>query len=279
MSTRTKHQFHYRHFRVAECTFANLPSAAERFRELMQATNVGGDSTLFTSDGSFWRPVNGLALLGKTDIFLGIAPTFTARAGGVDGKVTFGTSLVRTGGLKGYFYYPANSLKASHSAGFYYTVMTDGTSGTVYADTYTPGGAAPVIPASPTTLTGTVQGGTGVTTEVSMVSRAIAAGMLNKTGSIEYKTQLENNNNADDKTLKVKLGSTVLKTVLATTSTETAVADRVWNAGARNVQASASTSFAGAVDTSAATTVSITLTNEAATSWSLIPYSEFVLRS
>jgi hypothetical protein len=264
--------------RMAASPYAQLSSPALVNGEYRIATDLGPEGTLVKSNGVMFVPESGEALLGKSDIYIGIAPTFTARAGGAAGKVTFGTALVRTGGIKGYFYYAANTLDTTHAAGFYYTVMTDGTSGTVYSDTYTPGGVEPTIPASPTAFPGTVVGGAGVITEVTLVSNTLPAGCMGKIGQIEYATQLENNNNGDDKTLKVKLGTTVLSTTLVTTVTETAITGRVWNAGATNVQVSASTSFAGTVDTTAASTVSITATLEVATSWALIPFSQFVLK-
>jgi len=265
-------------FRLAASPYAQLSSPALVNGEHRLATDLGPEGTLVRSNGVMFVPEGGQALLGKTDIYIGIAPTFTARSGGAAGKVTFGTSLVRTGGIKGYFYYAANSLDTTHAAGFYYTVMTDGTSGTVYSDSYTPGGVEPVIPTTPTAFPGTVVGGTGIITEITLASATLPAGCMGKIGQVEYATQLENNNNGDDKTLKLKIGSTTLSTTTVTTATETAITGRVWNAGATNVQVSASTSFAGTVDTTAASTVSITATLEVATSWALIPFSQFVLK-
>jgi hypothetical protein len=275
MNARTKHQFHHRHFRVAEYAFSARPLASYREHEIMRFTDIGPDGMLGISDGTYWRPVNGEALLGKSNIFIGIAPTFTARAGGAAGKVTFGTALGRTGGIRGYFYYVANSLDTTHDAGFYWTVMTDGTSGTVYADEYTPG-TDPVRPSTPTAFPGTVVGGAGAITAVVAYSVTIPAGLMADNAELIYNTQLENNNNGDDKECIVKLGATALNSTLVTTATSTAIADRVWNAST-GVQYTPTTT--AAIDTTVDTTFTITLDNEVATSWSLLPYVDLVLRS
>lgn len=275
-TARTKHQFHYRHFRVAEHTFSARPLASYREHEIMRFTDIGPDGSIFISDGTYWRPMNGEALLGKSNIFIGVAPTFTARAGGVAGKVTFGTSLVRTGGISGYFYYGANTLDTTHDAGFYWTIMTDGTSGTVYADEYTPG-TDPVRPATPTAFPGTVVGGAGVITVVTAYSVTIPAGLMADNAQITYATQLENNNNADDKTAIVNLGATALATTGAvTTVTSTAVSGRVWNA---STGAQYTETGTAAIDTTADTTFNITLDLEVATSWALLPFVEVRLLS
>lgn len=88
-------------------------------------------------------------ILAQCNVPIGIAPTGTMAA---NGAITLGTALNTTysGGL--WLYLPAGAAYAGSLAGFYWTVMSSTTLGTVYNNTYTPGTDPVDIPASPTAI-------------------------------------------------------------------------------------------------------------------------------
>jgi hypothetical protein len=239
----------------------------------MHLTDLGPAGSLNKSNGDEWLPINGQALLGKSTIMLGIAPTFT---GGASGAITLGTALPRSG-IKGYLYFAADTLEVGQTAGFYWVEMTNTTAGVVYNNEYTPG-TDPVQPTTLTAFADAIVGGNGVTSEVTAYSITLPSKALGKNGLVEYATQLENNNHADDKILKVKLGATALSTTTNTTTTSTTVSGSFWNAGEYDVQYTPSGT--ATIDTGAAagTTLSLTLQHESIGMCSLIPFAKFVLR-
>lgn len=271
----TKHLFHHRHLILASYPWASRPAPSFRNDELLRFTDIGPDGTLFYSNGAAWKPVNGIALLGKSSVVIGIAPTFT---GGASGAVTFGTALPRSG-IKGFFYYAAASLETDQQAGFYWTEFTTTTAGTVYDNLYTPG-TPPVRPATLTEFPDVIPGGTGVshaTDTVVAFQVSIPKDLMSDDGMLVSTTQLENNNHADDKELQVKLGAALLQTVTATTTTSTPVATRVWNTGADDEQMSDLTEAAQDTGAEAGTSFTLTLRHESPTQVSILPFIELAL--
>lgn len=207
---------------------------------------------------------------------VGIAPTGTMAA---NGAVTLGTPLdvALNNGL--WMYFPAGAVYGASAAGFYWTVMSSTTVGTVYMDTYVPGTSSFDIPASPTAVVEPVAPGafTGSTSEVTAFAAPIPAGFLGKRGYVETDEIAVVTNNANTKTVRMSLDSTSLGVTNPLSVTTNRYQSRMQNAGAVNRQgfhwemgmrATASTSGfqpLATVDTSAATTFKLIIGHTTAT--------------
>jgi hypothetical protein len=268
-----------RNFRFAESTFADFPDASAREQELRRATNVGEQGAVLRSDGTYWKPLNGRALLQRSAIPIGIAGSGT---GTTAGAITF-TNAYPLATFSGYLYFAANQIVASHAAGFYWTVVSaTGTVATVYNNTYTVG-SAPTVPTTLVPFSGAVPGAiTGVTTEVSCMSVAIPADVLGVTGGVSYTTRSAHFSSANDKITRVKFGGTTVAQTTATTTSSTYISGDVTNAGVATVQNAvsnaATTAIAlAAINTAAATTVTVTLQLETATDGAFLSSADVFL--
>jgi hypothetical protein len=232
------------------------------------ATDIGPNGWPVIDTGSRWIPM-GDALLGLSRLHLIKSPTINANASGTaNGATTLATAL-STAVARGYFYVPANSIVASHAAGWYYGEMSDTTAITFYNNTYTP--AAGVVPTEPTTkvpFSGAVPGGTGVLTEVTGLIYAVPADLLGLYGELLPTIFADCNNNANTKSVRVRVSGTACVAQTLTTAPIVNGVGSIRNAGSKSQQVSAanllSTTIVGlpnvtTIDTSVATEVSITL--------------------
>lgn len=218
-------------------------------------------------------------------------PIIIASSGSIgnNGALTGHTSLPRTYSGGAYVYYPANAIAAGVVAGFYWTVFSSATAGTIFNNTYS-GSGVPSVPTSNTAFVTTGPGAyTGVTTEQGIVID-IAAGLLGTNGNLEVVIEGANNNSAGTKTYRARLGGaagTAFISSAQTTGTGPFVfGTKVWNAGVANSQQGYSTFMqsggggllasqtTAAVDTTAATDVRITGTHGGATDFVLIESGE-----
>lgn len=201
-------------------TFAALPAASVALNQIFRVTDIGPDGSLWESNGSEWKPVNGKALLKIGNYPVGMPNNGSI---GANGAVTFtGTGLVDTysGGI--WLYYPAGALYAGSLAGFYWTVMTSATVGTVYNGMHD--GATEFLPALAGTLTPIVSTAigaflaVGVNTQVSMFS--IPANALGEFGTIEGIYSARFTSSASSKSITAFMGAGFV-TINATTATTT----------------------------------------------------------
>ncbi len=215
------------------------------------------------TNGTDWIPVNGSVMKAQMKLPLFIAPTFT---GTTNGAVTLGTAMnIRT--PKCFMYFAANSLVASHPAGFYYVEMSSTTAAVVYNNTYTPAaGVEPVEPSSKTIFSGAVPGGTGVTSEVTAYIVNVFGGEMGKWGVLDTFILPTWSSTAGAKTYKIKLGSTVFGGSVGTNSYGTKANNRIQNKGAEDVNIGENNLFVpsnfgtlGTVNTSVDTTLSVTM--------------------
>lgn len=220
-------------------------------------------------------------ILAQSGVPIGIAPSGTM---GANGAVTLGTALNVTysGGL--WLYLPAGAAYAGSIAGFYWTVMSSTTVGTVYGDTYTPGTNSPNIPASPTPIVDAGPGAfTGLTTEITAVSVLLPGGSLGKNGQLVVETYTQSTNSAGNKISTTKLGGVSLESRYNTTDTSPSQRITYMNRGseARQTKNRAASTIGfmppgvAAVDTTVDTSVDQTLTftlqkPTAATDWQIL---------
>lgn len=173
-------------------------------------------------------------ILAQCGVPIGIAPSGTMAA---NGAVTLGTALNATysGGV--WLYYAAGAVYAGSTAGFYWTVMSSTTVGTVYNNTYVPGTNSWDIPASPTAIVAAGPGAfTGSTSEITAFSVTLPGGSLGKNGRMFTQRNFAHSNSANNKTLQEKLGSGVFGASTRTTTTVSRESNWITNAGNEAVQ-------------------------------------------
>jgi hypothetical protein len=108
-----------------------------------------------------------------------------------------------------YTYWAASTLATSgpgSTAGWYYSLMSSATAGTIYANTYTTG--LPTIPGSPTALASTTAIGayTGVTTTQSPQIYAMPGGTMGLRDTVRITTRCSVPNNGNNKQIQPSFG-------------------------------------------------------------------------
>jgi hypothetical protein len=197
---------------------------------------------------------------------------------GDNGALTGVTTLVVTYSLGAYCYFPANSIAAGVAAGWYWTVFSSATAGTIYNSTYTSGTpAAGTLTAFVTTGPGAY---TGDTTERAGPTITIAANALGANGRFEAWYELAGTNNAGSKIARGRFsgasGSIYAASEIASNvsfsgpwgfvnNNSTAAQKGVRSSSVAGIGASSVAVVTGAVDTTAATTAVIGLVKTTAT--------------
>lgn len=210
--------------------------------------------------------------------FIGLS-TGSVAANGAISAITSLTTIYP----KAFCYFPANILATSgqgSTAGFYYCTFSSATAGVAFLNSYTSGSA--VAPASPTAVTNGQGAFTGDTGEEFGPTITIAANALGTMGVFDLWCAYTGSNTAGTKTLRVRYSGnagTVYKANAVAPSTNNINSDWTMfgNAGATNAQIAAfpsnssgltavgGTSVTSAVDTTAATTVVVSLQRNTAT--------------
>lgn len=219
---------------------------------------------------------------------VGNAPSNTI---GANGSFTGWTNAVPAQTLSGYYdlgvwlYFPANSLSSNNAAGFYWTVFTSTTAGTVFNTTYTPGiNSGPGswrIPSSPTPFSGTTGSAfTGITTNLTTHSLTIPGNYLGPFGSIDCHVIHHNTASPGNKTVSTTFGgSNIGYYSFQTTNTNHSDGSIIRNAGSTGRQGPAPTSKfmhtassfqCRNVDTTANQTFTLTQSTTTATDFNII---------
>lgn len=254
---------------VPALAFTSLPAANEvapgtvyRIPELNNAELI--------SDGVIWKPRGGRQIIKSLSIPVGAAPTGSVAA---NGAVTLGTALNTTFSQGMWLYYPAGAAYAGSAAGFYWTVMSSDTLGTIYDDTYDP---TTDTGAPPTSLTPIVAAGpgafTGTTSTLTALSVNIPGGLIHTQGGIATYSRAAVNNNTNSKNMLARYGGAQFGSSGVTSSLAGSKQFSFANLGVTNMQACApwgdfATSSAApilAVDSSVAQDVTIILQTSAA---------------
>lgn len=217
-------------------------------------------------------------------------PVGTAPSGsiGSNGALTLGTALVGST-VSGYYdrgiwlYYPANAITGSNGAGFYWTVFTSTTLGTVFNNTYTAGSNSGIgswkIPTTSAFVGTTGAAYTGVTTAVITHALSIPANSLGINGQIKTSVVHRNNGTAGAKAVATSLGGqSIGYSTSQTTNTLNSDISLIYNQGSADRQYSlsqdsnhsTSTPQARSVDTTQVQILSLAQTLAVATDWSVI---------
>ena len=108
-----------------------------------------------STGAAVWRPLNRRKMLAVCSATIGFPSSGSiGNNGALTGLSTFGTEY--TSGYSAYLYFPLNAIAAGVAAGFYWTVLSSATTGTIYNNTYTTGDCIP--PASPVAFSTTGPG-------------------------------------------------------------------------------------------------------------------------
>ena len=162
-------------------------------------TVVMGTQDQFT----FQNPVP----VGAVPVLQGAVPFILVPSGtmGNNGALTLGTAL-NTTYPNAYCYFPADVIAVGVAAGWYYTVFSSTTVGTVYNNRYTTGTAS--VPTSTTAFSTTGVGAYTQTVATDAVgpTTTVLAGAIGKNGCVEHKYLFLSNNTAGSKTCKATLG-------------------------------------------------------------------------
>lgn len=184
--------------------------------------------------GPYLYPQQSPWILAQCGTPIGIAPTGTMAA---NGAVTLGTALNTTysGGI--WLYFASGAVYAGSAAGFFWTVMSSTTLGTVYDTIYVPGTSSWDIPASPTAIVAAGPGAfTGVTSEITALSVTLPGGSLGNHGALLTKNRFLHPNNANNKICTEKFGGNSIATGTRTTTAVARSSNYLRNCGLQTKQ-------------------------------------------
>ena len=253
-------------------TFANLPAASGVSGQIYKVTDVGPTGSLWQSNGTTWSAVNGQILLLETNI-----PFIFVSSGSIgnNGALSAITTLPNTY-PSAYCYFPVNAIATGVAAGWYYTIFSSTTAGTIYNNVYTTG--QPTIPTSPTAFSTTGPGAYTQTTgsQITGVQYVLPANVMGTTGSVIQHVDSMLANTANNKNIRLTAnGSALGGTVNATTQTAFAIESIFGNRNATNIQIGAHYTWSNittnyvyrTIDTTAAVTFAYTLQLATATDY------------
>lgn len=202
---------------------------------------------------------------------------------GNNGALSAITALPRTFADGAYVYYPANAIAAGVAAGWYWTVFSSTTAGTIYNSTYTSG--TPVR--GTTTAFATTGPGafTGDIAERAAPTITLSGGSMGAYGALEIFSYWATNTAAGNKIPRIRLGggagTAYLQQTLTTALTGIAYERVIANNGAQdrqvgqyadgNIYAGNTTAtVTSSVDTSADTTIVFSLEKATATNFLIL---------
>ena len=210
---------------------------------------------ILNSGGSIIRSSNVpvTLALAQSAVPVGIAPTGTMAA---NGALTCGTALNLTYSSI-WLYFPAGAVYAGSAAGAYYTVMSSTTLGTVYDNVL--GTATPYVPAAPVAIVAAGPGAyTGITAETTLVTVPVPGNLMGINGALESCPLWTMNNSANNKILRVRLGTTVFSSLTQSAAATLQNIIIIRNRGVLDKQiGNHSTSFGFSVSTAAPITGTI----------------------
>lgn len=184
-----------------------------------------------------------------------------------NGALTLTTAIPLAGGYFWgcYMYFPAGAVFAGSAAGMYFVKMSSATLGTIYADRYTSGN--PIIPSAPTPIVAAGPGAyTQSTSAIDLVRLTIQAGSMGPNGRLLIQPAFVFPNNANNKTMSVYFGGSVLFGKTRTTATQETPMVDLRNRGVQTRQFSAWATSGGPAAASTAGVVNLAIDTTADTS-------------
>ena len=181
-----------------------------------------------------------------------------------------------------YLYFAVDKIATGVAAGWYYTVMSSTTAGTVYNNKYVSG--TPSIPATPVAFATTGGGAyTQVTGSIDALTATLPAGAMGVNGALEFDYRLTCTNNVNAKSYAITLGGTSMFTASLASVAGLSQNSLVKNQGKANRQATYATDDTvgatfTAVDTSIARDVVFSMTHGTAADWVALITSRITVR-
>ena len=181
-----------------------------------------------------------------------------------------------------YLYFAADKIATGVTAGWYYTVMSSTTAGTVYNNKYVSG--TPSIPATPVAFATTGGGAyVQVTGAINALTATLPAGAMGVNGALEIEYHLACTNNVNAKSYDVSIGGTSMFTASLASVAGLSQNSLVKNQGKANRQATYAldetvTATFTAVDTSIARDVVFSMTHGTAADWVALITSRITVR-
>lgn len=216
--------------------FANLPSAATASQNNgILVTDVGMNGTVMRPNpsGTAWvshssEPIT----LSANGVAIGLPGTGSIAN---NGAFTAGNAFTNIKANTGMFlYFPTSAIVAGSTAGFYYTVMSSTTAGTIYNNTYTSG--TPLVPASLTSFVTTGPGAfTQPNTETTLLSLPIPANLMGNQNVIQI-SAYANIRAATTPSVFVRYGGTQVYTENSASTNAIQLLLLIGNAGNNKVQ-------------------------------------------
>lgn len=229
-------------------TWANRPTASSvPAGTRLPVTGYG----MFVSDGTYWKPQNGCLLLQTAGLPMIVPASGTLSAGGALTLAGTGTGFASLTSC--YLYVPANTTHSGDAAGWYYTVMSSATAGTIYRDRYDPTTELPpAIPASPTSCTA-ANSYTQVTSEVTAMQRTVPGGMMGVAGELIQHVHTMAQGATDSKTTNLKFGGSTSLNTSQTANVNVRGTLRIKNIGLANANMFQTNTVDGAAASNGAT--------------------------
>lgn len=157
---------------------------------------------------------------------------------GANGALSGITALPTTYSAGAWMHFPAGAVYSGSAAGFYWTVMSSTTAGTIYNSTFTPGTSTFCSTGTTTAVSDAGPGAyTASTSEIDMAYWTIPANSMGPNGWAELSEIRVNNNSGNNKTHQVRYsgtGSTIVYQVILTTGPEHQNNVIIRNRGATN---------------------------------------------
>ena len=260
-------------------TYATLPAAGSvpvgtTFYTTDKGEVVTSGTTWVTSS-AFSNAVQQAKVVAQSGLPLYVMPTLTSISAA--GAIVLPSNLsLATTGSPFYAYFKLAQISTASAAGWYFCkVAADAAHHTVYNNTWT-GTGVPLVPASPTAFAGlsgsSLTGSTGAVT----ATFALPANSMGPNGSVEMEYVATYLSSGGNKTVSVAFGTLSGPTTTATTTTSLGARWAVRNSGVTNVQITTLTTDStyatatqvlgfGAVDTTSAVNIVLTINNAAAT--------------
>lgn len=182
---------------------------------------------------------------------------------GNNGALTGITALPTTYSGGAYLYFPADAIAVGVAAGWYYTVMSSTTAGTIFNNIYTSG--QPTIPASPTAFATTGPGAfvQTIATDIAGPAYTLPAGTLGTNGEVIMDGQHTYTNSGNTKTMRAQFDGNNLLTATATTTANFRMNVSMRNRGRTDKQISGVNAFNTASSTGTTYTSADTSVNKA----------------
>lgn len=224
---------------------------------------VGAAGTLLISTGAALTFESPAALglpqrLGQCGVPLVLCSSGTmGNNGALSGLTALPTTLSAA-----YVWLPAGAIQAASPAGWYYTVFSGASAGTVYQQTYSSG--TPTVPATPTPWVSTGPGAfTQTTGAVTAWNLSVAGGLLGVNGELRLSASWAFASSANTKTFSAAYGAFTFQTATATTTVGLGIASGLQNSGATGHQTAllppgSGTLAWGSIDSTAAQTLALT---------------------